>query len=81
MPDLDRNPISSFWKGDLHAAGKKGAAARAITMAQKTACKHGHEWTPENTKWRKSRGKQVRECVQCLEDRKAAAKIGKRVEL
>jgi len=81
MPDLDKNPISSFWKGDMHAAGKKGAASRAATMAARTHCKHNHEYTEENTGRQVRGGREVRFCIQCYEDRKEAAKIGKRVEL
>ena len=44
--------------------------ACAANMA-KTQCKHGHEFTPENT-WRTAAG--YRLCKTCARDRKAAAK-------
>ncbi len=80
MPDLDRNPISSFWKGDMSKAGKRGSAARTATMAAKTHCKRDHEYTEENTGKQVKGGREVRFCIQCREDQKAANRIGTRIE-
>jgi len=84
MPEKPRpeetTPISSFWKGDMHTAGKRGAAARTATMAAKTHCKRNHEYTKENTGKRINRGKEVRFCIQCRENQRAADRMGPRVE-
>ena len=43
-------------------------------MARKTHCKHGHEFTPENTFIQKGNPK-WRGCVQCKKDRSRARKL------
>lgn len=73
-------PMSSFWKNDMRKSGRKGAAARTAAFSARDECKYGHKWTPENTGWKESRGKRVRFCLKCYEDRKATARIGERVQ-
>lgn len=62
---------------------KRSPIAPAVVNAAKTHCKHGHEFTPENTKHRPTGG---RSCVTCRREsdrraraRKAAAKLERAV--
>lgn len=46
-------------------AAKITQAHRSAQMAARTHCKNGHEFTPENTGVKKSRGRTIRRCKEC----------------
>lgn len=50
---------------NMHDMANKGRAR----FQKITHCKHGHEFTPENTKvWIKDNGRPSRKCIQCSRD-------------
>jgi len=79
MPDKSEGDPYAFNHGSVNSH-QRGAANRTASISNRTHCKHGHEYTEENIKWRTERGKQVRSCKQCYEDRVIAKRIGTRIE-
>lgn len=41
----------------------------AMILATRECCNHGHEFTPENTKWKKDGEKRYRSCLACDRER------------
>lgn len=44
---------------------KDAVDKRRHAQSRKTHCRHGHEYTPENTRWRKAHGSVERVCKTC----------------
>lgn len=49
--------------------------------ARATHCKNGHEWTPENTRWRPDSSRGTRNCRACTRDRVRRINAAKRKSL
>jgi len=54
--------------GECENARHEGKGTPFVSRAKRTHCKHGHEYTSENTKWRDNGRWQFRVCRACIRE-------------